>query len=310
MHILSTEEIKRVLDFGRLVPALERGFIDYSEGRARSAPITNIDFPEARGEMHIKPGYLMSNDDACVKIVTCFYDNPAKGMPTRDGAIVVADRTTGRMKAILCDSGHITDMRTAGASAVAVNRLAPRGEIELGLVGTGTQAYWHARAISSVRGISRIRIWGRDRAKADRLAGRIVDELGVPVTFATLDEVAASDVVVTATPAHEPILTTQKPKKGAVIVAMGADAEGKRELSAAFVANIDHVVADSVEQCRRYGELQWPDLAGRPAHDLGAVLAGTAGLERDEDDVVLFDSTGLGFQDAVGAELVLSTLKS
>lgn len=310
MRIVSTEEIKRVLDFSRLVPALERGFIDYSQGRARSAPITNIDFPEANGEMHIKPGYLMSNNDACVKIVTCFYDNPSKGMPTRDGAIVVADRTTGKMKAILCDSGHITDMRTAGASAVAINRLARRTEIELGLVGTGTQAYWHARAISSVRSISKIRIWGRSRAKADLLADRITGELRVPVTLGSLDEVVDSDVVVTATPAHEPILTTQQPKKGAVIVAMGADAKGKRELSAIFMKNVSHVVADSVPQCRQYGELQWPDLASRPAYDLGEVLAGSAALNCSPDDVVLFDSTGLGFQDAVGAELVLSALKS
>src|SRR5437660_762189 len=102
MRIVSTDEIKRILDFSRLVPALERGFIDYSHGQARSAPITNIDFAEVNGEMHIKPGYLMSTNDICVKIVTCFYDNPAKGVPTRDGAIVVADRTTGKMKAILC----------------------------------------------------------------------------------------------------------------------------------------------------------------------------------------------------------------
>lgn len=310
MRIVSTDEIRRVLDFGRLVPALERGFIDYSQGKARSAPITNIDFPEANGEMHIKPGYLMSNNDACVKIVTCFYDNPSKGMPTRDGAIVVADRTTGKMRAILCDSGHITDMRTAGASAVAIGALARPDEIELGLVGTGTQAYWHARAISSVRAISQIRIWGRNWAKAALLADRIRGELRIPVTLGSLDEVAASDVVVTATPAQGPILTTQVPKKGAVIVAMGADAKGKRELSAAFMNQVAHVVADSVPQCRQYGELQWPDLATRSAYNLGEVLAGTAGLNRRPDDVLVFDSTGLGFQDAVGAELVLSSLNS
>jgi len=310
MRIVPAAEIKRILNFGRLVPALERGFIDYSQGRARSAPITNIDFPEANGEMHIKPGYLMSNNDACVKIVTCFYDNPSKGMPTRDGAIVVADRATGKMKAILCDSGHITDMRTAGASAVAVNALARRDEIELGLVGAGTQAYWHAHAISSVRSISKIRIWGRSPAKAELLAQRISDELRVAVITAALDEVVASDVVVTATPAHEPILTTQEPRIGSVIVAMGADAKGKRELSTAFMGRVQHLIADSVPQCRQYGELQWGDLAERPAHNLGEVLAGTSGLNRRPEDVVVFDSTGLGFQDAVGAELVLSALKA
>jgi ornithine cyclodeaminase len=309
MRIVSTEEIKRLLDFSRLVPALERGFIDYSLDRARSAPITNIDFPEANGEMHIKPGYLLSNNDTCVKIVTCFYDNPAKGMPTRDGAIVVADRTTGKMKAMLCDSGHITDMRTAGASAVAIKALLNRDEIDLGLVGTGTQAYWHVHAIRSVRSISKVRVWGRRKDRADLLAARIGSEFGLHAVAASLDDVASSDVVVTATPAHHPILTTQRPKPGAVIVAMGADAKGKRELSAAFMDQIHHVVADSVPQCRQYGELQW-SLPDRPAVSLGEILAGTARLNRRPDDVVLFDSTGLGFQDAVGAELVLSALQS
>lgn len=310
MRIVSTDEIRKVLTFDVLVPALGRRFVDYAQGRARSAPITNIDFAEANGEMHIKPGYLLSNNDVCVKIVTCFYSNPAKGMPTRDGAIVVADRTNGKMKAMLCDSGHITDMRTAGASAVAVDALARQGTIELGLVGTGTQAYWHARAISSVRPIGKVLVWGRNAAKAGQLAERIGRELGVPAEVATLEAVAAADVVVSATPANEPILTTQKPRPGALIVAMGADAKGKRELSAEFLANVQHVVADSVPQCRQYGELQWPDMADRAAYNLGEVLAGTSGLVRRPEDVVVFDSTGLGFQDAVGAELVLSALKS
>lgn len=308
MQIVSADEIKRILDFDRLIPALRQGFVDYSLGKARSAPITNIDFPEANGEMHIKPGYLLSNDDVCVKIVTCFYSNPLKGLPTRDGAIVVADRTSGKMKAVLCDSGHITDMRTAGASAVAVSAFARPGDIRLGLVGTGTQAYWHARAISSVRPISGVAVWGRNQEKAAALADRIAGDLGIPVEVASLDHVVDSDVVVTATPAHEPILTTQSPRKGSLVVAMGADAKEKRELSASFMSKVDHIVADSVPQCRQYGELQWPDLSSRPAYNLGEALAGTAGLDRRPDDVILFDSTGLGFQDAVGAELVLSSL--
>ena len=72
------------------------------------APITNIDLPEVNGEMHIKPGYMAAGDHICVKIATCYYDNPANGLPTRDGLIVLANRRNGRIEAVLCDGGLIT----------------------------------------------------------------------------------------------------------------------------------------------------------------------------------------------------------
>jgi ornithine cyclodeaminase/alanine dehydrogenase-like protein (mu-crystallin family) len=307
MRLVSKEEIAQALSFERLIPALRQGFIDYAQGQAHAAPITNIDFPEANGEMHIKPGYLDATPDACVKIVTCYYDNPRLGRPTRDGCIVVADRNDGRMKALLADGGLITDMRTAGATAVAVDLLQRREEIELGLVGSGTQAWWHARAIAAVRRLRLVRVWGRDDAKVAALCARIRNELGVPAQPATLDAALASDVVVTATPAREPIVGNHALKAGAVIVAMGADAVGKRELGEEAVKRVAQFVADDAAQCRRYGELQWlPE--ERPALELGRLLAGQERYQPDAGDVVVFDSTGLGFQDAVGARLVLEAL--
>jgi hypothetical protein len=75
--------------------------VAFHSGEAWVAPITNIVLPEHNGGMHINPGYLRSSSEICVKIVTCFYDNPRLGIPTRDGAIVLADRSNGRMKALL-----------------------------------------------------------------------------------------------------------------------------------------------------------------------------------------------------------------
>jgi ornithine cyclodeaminase len=308
LRIVSKAEIADVLTFPKLIPALRAGFIDHSHGRAHSAPITNIDFSSVNGEMHIKPGYLLSDNNICVKLVTCFYDNPANGLPTRDGTIVVADRQTGQFKAVLCDGGLITDMRTAGASAVAVDALAPDGGIELGIIGTGTQAFWHVAAIASVRKIQAVKIWGRNERKSKQAAARIANDLNLDAKTAPLQDVAYCDVVVSATPARSPILTTESPKPGSVIVAMGADAVGKREISGEFAPKLAVVVADSIKQCKVYGELQWPELATHKAYDLGDVLAQGVGYGRRPNDVVLFDSTGLGFQDAVGAQLVLSSL--
>lgn len=307
MKLVTQQEIARVLEFRTLIPALRQGFIDYTRGLAHSAPITNIDFPASHGEMHIKPGYLASTSDACVKVVTCFYDNPQQGLPTRDGCIVVADRQDGRMKALLADGGLITDMRTAGASAVAVDLLQQRQEIDLGLVGSGTQALWHARAISAVRAIRGVRVWGRDAAKAQSLCARITAELGIAAAPASLEAALACDVVVTATPARTPIVGNHALKAGAVIVAMGADAVGKRELGEEAVRRVSQFVADDAAQCRKYGELQWlPE--ERPALELGRLLSGQEHYQADKSDVVVYDSTGLGFQDAVGARLVLEAL--
>ncbi|HVR55360.1 MAG TPA: ornithine cyclodeaminase family protein [Pseudolabrys sp.] len=310
MQIISKEQIEAALTFPTLIPALRTGFIDFYQGRAKSAPITNIDFPSVNGEMHIKPGYLLSESHICVKLVTCFYDNPGKGLPTRDGTVVVADRETGQFKAVLCDGGLITDMRTAGASAVAIDALAREKTIELGVVGTGTQAFWHVAAIANVRKIENVKIWGRSARKAEEAAAQISGKLGIKARTGSLEDTIYSDVVVSATPARSPVLTGEAPKPGSVVVAMGADAVGKREVSGEFASKVHRVVADSVKQCRVYGELQWPDLAAHEARELGDVLATGDDCRKHPAEVVLFDSTGLGFQDAVGAQLVLSAMRA
>ena len=307
MRIISKEQIAKALAFSDLIRALRQGFVDYAKGLAKAAPITNIDFKAVRGEMHIKPGYLKSTQDACVKIVTCFYDNPGKGLPTRDGCIVVADRTNGRMKAVLCDGGLITDMRTAGASAVAVDFLQSSKSICLGVIGTGTQAYWHVLAIKAVREIKEVRIWGRDPQKSKHLSDRVEKETGLRTVTGTLDDAVYSDVVVSATPARVPILTTQPLKPGSTIVAMGADAVGKREIAEDAIRKVSWIIADSVPQCRKCGELQW-FTHNMPALELGRVLAGMEDFQPRPSDIVLFDSTGVGFQDAVGAKLVLDAI--
>jgi len=309
MRLVTQREIAAVLTFNDLIPALRQGFIDYARGQAYSAPITNIDLPASRGEMHVKPGYLEQTADICVKVVTCFYDNPRMGLPTRDGCIVVADRRNGRMKALLADGGLITDMRTAGASAVAVDFLQRRQEIDLGLIGSGTQALWHTRAIAAIRGLRSVRVWGRDTGKAQALCDRIAQELNVAAAPAPLSAALNSDVIVTATPARDPIIGNHALKVGAVIVAMGADAVGKRELGEEAIRRVAQFVADDAVQCRKYGELQWlPE--ERPALELGRLLSGQERYQADDSDVVVYDSTGLGFQDAVGAHLALKALQT
>jgi ornithine cyclodeaminase len=303
--VLRKEEISPLLRFERLIPALAQGFRDFHSGQAKVAPITNIDVPDARGEMHIKPGYMISGEHICVKIATCYYDNPAQGLPTRDGVLVLANRRNGRIEAVLYDAGLITDMRTAGASAVAVDALAKHGPVSLGLIGAGTQAFWHAVAIAHVRPLSEIRIWARRPEKARKLAERLEQKGSTPARVETLANAALSDVVVTATPANAPILTNEQLRPGSVIIAMGADAAGKRELGPGILGQASLVVADSLRQCRAVGELQWKDVPEKRVVELGAVLADAEPGRALPDDIIVFDSTGVAFQDVVGASEAL-----
>jgi ornithine cyclodeaminase len=113
-------------------------------------------------------------------------------------------------------------------------------------------------------------------------------------------------VVVTATPASTPVLTEQALRPGALVVAMGADAAGKRELGPRILEQASLIVADSLDQCRAVGELQWLDKPDeKRVVELGAILCGAQAGRQTADDIIIFDSTGMGFQDVVGASQVL-----
>jgi ornithine cyclodeaminase len=153
--VLSRSDVASALSLEALIPEIELGFRAFHEGRAVLSPVTSLHLPEVRGETHIRAGYFSDGEIVCVKVANFFFDNPAKGMPTLDCVIVVSDRRTGRVRALICDGGLLSDLRTAAASAVAANVLSRKDATTVGLIGSGNQAYWHARALCVVRHVSR-----------------------------------------------------------------------------------------------------------------------------------------------------------
>jgi ornithine cyclodeaminase len=262
--------------------------------------------PEVNGETHIRAGYFTDGAIMCVKVANFFFDNPRAGLPTLDCAVVVSDRRTGRLLAVICDGGLLSDMRTAAASAVAARALARDDASTLGLIGAGNQAYWHALALRHVRRIASVKVWSRSAERTAATAERISAATGVPAAAAALEAAALCDIVVTATPARSAILETQRTSKGACVIAMGADTPGKRELGPGFMSRATWIVADNLANAQRAGELQWLPDAGNDSRvaALGAVLAGEA-RRPAAADLVVYDSTGIAFQDVVAASLVL-----
>jgi len=311
MRVVTPDEVKSALKFSDLIPALSEGFAAFARGNAKVAPISNIDFSDLNGEIHIKSGWITDGPSVCTKLVTCYYNNPSAGLPTRDGALVMINRLNGRFEAFIYDEGHVTNMRTAGASAVAAQLLARVGADELGIVGTGTQAYWHAAAIASVVKLRSVKVVGRNGARAGDLCRKIEQTLRLPASVTDTRCAVEAPIVVTATPAREPVLIEERLKPGTLLVAMGSDAIGKRELGSAIVEQAAVLVADSEQQCAEIGELQWRaewKRSPRVQH-LGEVVSNAHLGRQSDDEIVIFDSTGLGFQDLVGAQCVLRNLR-
>jgi ornithine cyclodeaminase len=223
--------------------------------------------------------------------------------------MVVFSAVNGQVEAVLLDNGYLTDLRTAAAGAVAARALAREDARVAAILGTGLQARLQLEALALVRDIDEARIWGRNPDKALRLAAEMSRRLGI-VIRAEVDgraAVAGADIVVTTTPADEPILQAAWLEPGQHVTAMGSDAAGKCELEPACLARADLYVPDRLGQTRSLGELRAALASGVVADadhpGLGAILAGKAPGRTAPDRITLADLTGTGVQDTAIAAL-------
>lgn len=298
------------------VDCVEQAFLALATKPVAMPPILRLDIPEHRGEVDVKTAYLPGIDSFAIKVSPGFFGNPAIGLPTTSGLMVVLSARTGMVEALLLDNGYLTDMRTAAAGAVAARHLAREDARTAAILGAGMQAGLQLQALALVRPLQAARIWARDRQKAASLAAEMTARLGIPVTAAPDARAAVTgvDLVVTTTPATAPILLADMVGPGQHVTAMGSDAEHKNEVAPALVARARYV-ADRLAQTRTLGELHHAIAAGLVAPDapfpeLGQVVAGQAPGRLGPQDITLADLTGTGIQDTAIAALALSRARA
>lgn len=308
-RLLSDSDVQRLAAMDDVVPAVERAFAEYAEGRATMPAKVYLDIPGS-GDFRAMPSYLPSIGTAGIKWVNVHPDNPQKGLPTVMATVLLNDPSTGRLLCVMGASG-LTDARTGAAGGIAAKHLARRNSSVIGLIGSGRQAWAQALAYRVVFGqrIEMVKVYSRNVVHAERLAGRIRDELGYAAqAVATAREAADADIVATATPATRPVLMAGWVRPGTHVNAIGADAPGKQELESALTARA-RVFVDSVEQASHSGEINVPigegiirreDIAGT----IGDVVAGRIRGRAGDDEITVFDSTGLGIQDMAVAHMV------
>jgi ornithine cyclodeaminase/alanine dehydrogenase-like protein (mu-crystallin family) len=273
----------------RAVAAVRDAFIAHVRGEWQMPPkvyVTNYPAGDFRAMPALGGGY------ALLKWINSFPGNPALGLPTVSGVVLISDAETGQLRAVL-DAASITALRTGAAAVLAAETLGRADAQTAAVVGAGVNGRAAARTfVARGRAVS---LWDVDGERARRAA----DELGCDVA-ASRDEALAADLVVTVTPGHEVLIGDGALQPGQHVSLMGADGPGKAEIAPAALART-RLFCDDWEQASHGGELAQVVAAGLVAEAdvtrIGHVLAGTADGRRSDDEITTFDSTGLAIQD-------------
>jgi thiomorpholine-carboxylate dehydrogenase len=304
---LSETQIRPLLSYEALIPAIRQALIDYSAGRVTQPPRSILRVHDQAGNptgwLAVMP--VIAGDFMAVKTVTFYPGNAAlaggQALPTHLAMIELLDRTTGQPLAVM-DGRLITEMRTAAVSAVAVQALAPTRAKTLGILGSGVQARAHIDALRAVHPAFRepnaIRIWSRNPAGAEFLAAE-TGALPAPI-----EAVAASDVVVTVTSATDPVLHGRWLAPDSLVVAVGAVGPHLRELD-------DEVMQGClIAESRQGAEHESGDvlLSGAKVYaEIGEILAET--VPAPPSDRRIFKSLGMAIEDLTGAVQVWKAMK-
>jgi len=310
-RILEEPELRqRVLLNLDVVEVIESAIRALREKSVVMPPVLSMELKEVNAEVDIKTAYIPGFDGFAIKVSPGFFDNPKIGLSSLNGLMVVLSARTGLVEAVLLDNGYLTDIRTAAAGAVAAKYLAPEKISNTTVIGAGVQARLQIKAASLVRDLGKVHVWARDIAKAELCAKDIRDELGIDARAveSAEDSVTASELVITTTPATEPVVQSGWLHPGMHITAMGSDQETKNELEADCLGKADLYVCDKVSQAMRLGELRSARAQGLLLDDppeLSDIVTGNHQGRQSQSDITIADLTGMGVQDTAIASYAL-----
>jgi len=283
------ENVRAAVSPERALDAVRDAFVAYARGEWTMPPKVYVPaYPE--GDFRAMPA--LGAGHALLKWVTSFPGNPAQGLPTVTGLVLLSDASNGMLKAVL-DAGAVTALRTGAAAVLAAETLGRPDAETAAVIGAGVNGEAAARTFVA-RG-RRVELWDIDRTRAEEVAERVGAEVA-----AGREEALAADLLVTVTPGRQVVLDEGSLLRGQHASLMGADGPGKAEIAVAELERVQ-VFCDDWEQASHNGDLVHAVEAGVLARadvsQLGDVLIGTAEGRKSDEDITVFDSTGLAIQD-------------
>lgn len=300
MNYISESESAAIGTHALAYSAVYKAFVCVLEPSSSNFPILKAHGSDPQNKFGVKA----SSDQklAGLKVGSYFPTNDEVGRPRHGSIILLFDQSKGVIEHII-EGGTLNCYRTAAANAVATDALARKDATTLALFGTGHQAEYEAEAIAGIRDISSILVVGRSVEKTDRLVSKL-QKKGLPAKACGAKEACLNaSIIVTVTTANQPLFKAQWVQLGTHISSMGSDAIGKQELPPEIYTTAK-LFCDLPQQSRSVGEFQHVP-ADMTVDPIGYVLNKTQPGRLNDDDITVFDSSGISLQDLYMAEMVV-----
>ena len=313
MYIVPEKEIGGLMDRAASFEAVQSVFAAMASKDAYNFPVIREAIGHADALYGFKSGFDRKSLALGLKSGGYWPGNEAKGMTNHQSTVILFDADTGKVKALV-GGNLLTALRTAAASAVSIKHLAPKNAKVLGMIGAGHQSTFQMRAAVEQREFERVIGWNYHPEMLVRLRD-LAKELDLPFEAVELDQLGAeADVIISITSAFAPSLLDAHVTGGTHIACMGTDTKGKQEVEAALVARAT-VFTDEIAQAISIGECQHAIADGTLTQsdiiEIGAVINGDHTGRSSDDELTLFDGTGVGLQDlAVASSVVDLAIKN
>jgi ornithine cyclodeaminase/alanine dehydrogenase-like protein (mu-crystallin family) len=305
--LLGADDVAAVFDLDTGLASQREAFTRLGRGEADQPARLVLPVPDDDSLAFCYAARLAPGSGAVSKFGSVNPANAAAGRPTVSATVLVLGPDDGRLVAIL-EGTTLTALRTSAASALAATLLARPGARTAAVLGTGVQGRGHVRALAHALALEEVRLWGRDGDAAGRVAAELDREVGPRVrAVATVAEaVAGADLVAACTASPDPLVEATQLAPGATVISIGSITPDRSEVGLGVLAAAGTVVVDHRPAALEHaGPVIQALAAGLVAEDdlveLGEVAAGRHPGRRGPDDLVFYNSLGLGVQDAAAA---------
>ncbi|MDL2327429.1 ornithine cyclodeaminase family protein [Ruminococcaceae bacterium OttesenSCG-928-A11] len=322
IKVMGREVVRQVLSMEQVIEGVADVYKLKAEGKTAVWPLVAHEFEEKHAAMDIRSGYVGGLELHGLKMLNNFPLNTQQNLPSFNGMLVIFDSNTGIPLGVM-DAAYITCMRTGAASAIGAKALARPNSKTLLVLGAGKQsAYQVAAMLIAFPGIEKVIISDplaleNARTVAAGMPALLAAEFGLAraqqVAFAAAeslaDSVAESDIIITITPSRKPVIMAEWVRPGTHFSCIGSDMAGKEEIDPALFRGA-RIYADDKPQCMRVGEMELPLAAGVITEadicgELGELLAGTKPGRANDEEITIFDATGLALLDLVTGKFAI-----
>jgi ornithine cyclodeaminase/alanine dehydrogenase len=320
VKVLNQEVLEEVLEMKMVIEAIEQVYTLKAQDKTTLFPMVFHEFNPGVADMDIKSGHLKGADIFGLKLVSWYGENKEKGLPLLIGTTMIFDAKTGVPLAIL-NADHITGMRTGAAGAIGAKYLATENAKNMLMIGTGHIAQFEiAATLLAVDTIDTVRICDpmSNETAAMYVKGikeKLEKSFGITkaIKFEAVTDietaVRASEIIITATPSKKAMVLKDWVQPGTHISCVGADMEGKQEIDEHLFKD-SIVIVDDVNQAINVGETETAYKAGIISEtgifaEMGDIILGTKKARTSDQDITIFDTTGIALQDLMTSKIAL-----